>query len=989
MLDASLKIFAAIASLKNEQVRQLTESYVEIYLSRILSPRVAKQKKEEFSKILIEVRTSSRKVNLSYVCRNLNRELSRGQRVMLLINFIEFVNFTEKNSLSVLAGDSLLNDFIAEVSDELSVSRRTLQNCEYFVTDQYFNIPDQELMVFAKDINPGFHKSGFLPVQEIKGFLAFLYIEEADVIIFKYNGSSIIELNSRFIFPKNIYAFQSGSVITHSQKPIVYYGQIIKLIKKHDPNKVVTLRLEGVSFTHKDSAFGLKNISFACSSGELIGVMGGSGSGKTTLLNVINGTLKPHSGAVLLNGNEYRMDKRAIQKHIGFVPQDDSLIGELTVFENLYYTTLLSSADVEQSQIEALVENKLSEFSLYHIRNQQVGLPVKRKISGGQRKRLNILSELVREPDVLLVDEPTSGLSSSDSYKILISLNEQASKGRLVIVNIHQPSSEIFRLFDKVLILDQGGYMAYYGNPIEAIEYFKKQSEKVDGTSAECITCHNIKPDEIFNILEARQVDEHGEITDVRKRKPEEWSNTFNSIKGVEQENVLFETKLPNLKHSRPSLGRQFSVYLKRFVLSKIRDYEFLTYSIAIPILLALIISFFSKYFSVSPDGGHVYRYYNNENIPVFFLMSFIACLFTGIILTADCMIRDSLIRKRERFLFLSKVPYINSKVVLFAGLSVIQSAVFTLISSLVLQIPSMVFHFWLILFMASILGNITGILLSSIIKSAAAAYIIIPFLIIPQIVFSGIAIPFSKLNFHIASSNSVPLIGDLTLTRWGIEALLVNQFKDNEYEMRFFDIDTKESQTRINAYFLIPEIIKLIDEYQKENNSQSKGYKKMLINDGLEKLGLSNAKIIDGRGTEDLEKLINLLYEIKENFVKRNSMIMNDKNNLIKQEAQRLGSMDKLIELKNKQTNKGIEKYLLNRQATTVFDYRENSIVQNIDPVFMEPSKGVFNPQFFSARKYFAGFEWDSYAINMCFLIAVFFCLYFSLIVIFHIKDI
>lgn len=988
MLEASLEVFATIANLKNEQVRQLTESYVEIYLSRLLSPRIAKQKKDEFTKILLEIKEDPSVVNINRTCRNISKELSKGQRVLLLVNFMEFVNFTEKHAYHASKDDQPLYDFIENISQKLSISKKTLQNCKSFVTDQYHSIPDQERLVYAKENNPGFSCSGFLSVSEIKGFLVFFYIEEADIILFKYNGSSVLELNSRLIFPKNIYTFQSGSVISLSKKPIIYYSQIIKFINKLDLNEGINLKLSNVEFRHRNSSFGLKNICIECSSGELIGIMGGSGSGKTTLLNIISGNLCPEKGHIEHNGINYSQNTQTIQKHIGFVPQDDSLIGELTVFENLFYTTSLSSSDLSRSEIESIVENKLSEFSLYNIRNQQVGLPVKRKISGGQRKRLNIISELVRDPNILLVDEPTSGLSSSDSYRILVSLKEQASKGKLVIINIHQPSSEIFRLFDKILILDEGGYMVFYGNPIEAIDYFKEQSENVDNSSVECVTCHNLKPDEIFDIIEEKEVDESGEITDIRKRKPEEWSHLFNSklndAAAVEKSLIL-----PEINHGRPSRQRQFATYFKRFVLRKIRDFEFIIYSMSIPLLLALIVSFFCKYFTVTSEGSHIYTYYENDNIPVFFLMSFIACLFTGIIVSADCIIRDLLIRKREKLLFLSQLPYLNSKILFFLGLSILQSIVFTSISVLILQIPGSIFKFWMILFIASVIGNITGIILSSIIKSTAAVYIVIPFLIIPQIIFSGIAIPFHKLNYQIAKSENVPLIGNITFARWGIEALLVNQFKDNQYEKHFFELDARESQTRIKAYFLIPELNQLINDYKSALSDENRNYDKLLINDGVFKLGLPDSFLIKNRNSNNLERLSQKLYETKTNLIRQNSIIINKKNNLINELAKQAGSMNALIDLKNEQTNKGIEKYVLNRQATKIFEFRENSIEQKVDPIFAEPNNDLLNAHFFAHEKILFGYGFDTYIVNVFILLMVFFCLYFSLIVICRIRDI
>ncbi len=115
----------------------------------------------------------------------------------------------------------------------------------------------------------------------------------------------------------------------------------------------------------------------------------------------------------------------------------------------------------------------LNSIGLYEAKDLKVGSPLEKTISGGQRKRLNIALELIREPSVLFVDEPTSGLSSRDSENIMDLLKELALKGKVIFVVIHQPSSDIFKMFDKLLILDLGGRPIYYGNPVDGVLYFK------------------------------------------------------------------------------------------------------------------------------------------------------------------------------------------------------------------------------------------------------------------------------------------------------------------------------------------------------------------------------------------------------------------------------------------------------------------------------------------------------------------------------------
>jgi ABC-type multidrug transport system ATPase subunit len=138
------------------------------------------------------------------------------------------------------------------------------------------------------------------------------------------------------------------------------------------------------------------------------------------------------------------------------------------------------------------------------VKDLRVGSPLDKMISGGQRKRLNIALELIREPGVLFVDEPTSGLSSRDSEIIIDLLKTLALKGKVVFVVIHQPSSDIFKVFDKLLILDKGGYPIYLGNPVDGVSHFKNAVNYLNPNESECILCGNVNPEQIFNIIETR-----------------------------------------------------------------------------------------------------------------------------------------------------------------------------------------------------------------------------------------------------------------------------------------------------------------------------------------------------------------------------------------------------------------------------------------------------------------------------------------------------
>ena len=182
------------------------------------------------------------------------------------------------------------------------------------------------------------------------------------------------------------------------------------------------------------------------------------------------------------------------------------------------------------AEIAEVVDNVLTEMDLYDIRDLKVGNPLNKVISGGQRKRLNIALELIREPTILFADEPTSGLSSVDSEIVMNLLKEQTYRGKLVIINIHQPGSEIYKMFDKVMFIDKGGYQIFYGNPTEAIVYFKSMAGFSNAKEDQCITCGNVNADQMLQIVEAKVINEHGKPTHIRKVSPAEWAERFQGV---------------------------------------------------------------------------------------------------------------------------------------------------------------------------------------------------------------------------------------------------------------------------------------------------------------------------------------------------------------------------------------------------------------------------------------------------------------------------
>ena len=175
---------------------------------------------------------------------------------------------------------------------------------------------------------------------------------------------------------------------------------------------------------------------------------------------------------------------------------------------------------------------------------------------------------------MLFVDEPTSGLSSRDSENVMDLLRELTLSGKLIFVVIHQPSSDIYKMFDKVFILDYGGYPVYYGNPVESLIYFKTLDHQINSEQGECELCGNVNVELIFNIIESNIVDEYGQYTGVRKVAPEEWSELYleskKEFKRYEEQNNKPEGNL-----DVPSLIKQWLIFTTRDMLSKLANRQY------------------------------------------------------------------------------------------------------------------------------------------------------------------------------------------------------------------------------------------------------------------------------------------------------------------------------------------------------------------------------------------------------------------------------
>ena len=209
--------------------------------------------------------------------------------------------------------------------------------------------------------------------------------------------------------------------------------------------------------------------------GEVVALMGPSGAGKTALLECLTGKRQPTKGKVYLNGESLHKHWNTFRHSIGYVPQEDVMHRDLTVYETLYFAAKMRlPRDLPEQTIVDTVEHVMTRMGLANIRDSIIGDEQVRGISGGQRKRVNIALELITEPSLLFLDEPTSGLDGTSTLEILQILRSlaNAGAGKTIILTIHQPRIEAYKLVDNLIFLVHGGRLVYYGPAYPEHQWF-------------------------------------------------------------------------------------------------------------------------------------------------------------------------------------------------------------------------------------------------------------------------------------------------------------------------------------------------------------------------------------------------------------------------------------------------------------------------------------------------------------------------------------
>jgi ABC transport system ATP-binding/permease protein len=1003
ILKALMELFALIVKqdggiLDNEReyvsnflIKQLSKESVSEYLALFDShsgPVVLRKSGQEI--FAPSVKDSVKILN---ICKKINRTLNQEQKVVVLMRLYELVNADRQFTPQRM-------NIINTVAEVFKISHQEFASTEQFVKNNdpaLLNNP-AILIISTED-----HQCD-LCKKILGGYegttISILRIRSVDLYFIKYISDDQLYLNGLPITSGHVYTFAKGSSIKSVLGHPIYYSDIASRFLSEKNIHRLSFTVQNLTYKFREGHTAIDNISFSLEDSKLIGIMGASGSGKTTLLNLMSGIQKPTSGSVKINGVDLLDGNNSLEGIIGYVPQDDVLIEDLTVFENLYFAACQCFNDKSKDEIKKLVDQVLMTLGLFEKRDLKVGSVLNKIISGGQRKRLNIALELIREPSVLFLDEPTSGLSSRDSENMMDLLRELTLKGKLVVTVIHQPSSEIFKMFDKIIILDQGGCMVYFGNPVESLIHFKTLDAQINSNVGECPSCGNVNPENLFNIIEVQVVDEFGRYTDKRKVKPLEWANAFNARYPFSPVPTVADPPHTNLQ--RPGLFKQFKIYFQRDFKSKIANKQYVLLTLLEAPLLGFILSYIIRY--IVDPASNIYIFSDNENIPIYIFMSVIVALFLGLTISGEEIFRDRKILKREHFLNLSRGSYLFAKISILLLISALQSFLFLAIANPILGIKGMFFIYWLALFTTSFCANMLGLNISASFDSAIAIYIVLPLLMIPMMVLSGAMFPFDKLNRKIGSVDKVPLIAEIMPTRWTYEALMVSQFKDNRYNKFFYEIDKEISESDFNTLYRLPALYKTLSkltlEYKSNllnseysgklpllNKEMTTNSRLLFIKNELTKLSTGNSipqfKYMDDLTPEKFNLVV--IADSLTNYLDKVSVEFTNKSNLadFKKEKMISSNRELLDNLYNDYYNlklADIVKKVYEKEKSIEY---KNNLVQNYNPIYLDPLKtGLlsFRTHFFAPSKIFLGRKIDTYIFNISLVLLSTIILYITL---------
>ncbi len=503
----------------------------------------------------------------------------------------------------------------------------------------------------------------------------------------------------------------------------------------------------------------LENVSLVIQPGEMVAIMGPSGAGKSTLLSVLNGQVAPAAGRIVIGGLDLHDHFELFRGRIGYVPQDDILHADLTVWQALWYAARLRlPKDMADDEIARRIRQVLAQLGLEGTEHTRVGDQRKRGVSGGQRKRVNLAMELLTDPPILVLDEPTSGLSSTDTISVMELLRSLADAGKTILVTIHQPSLEAYQKFDAVAVIArdvstrQVGRLAWYGRAWpDAVNFFEPPAPG---------TPHPTTADGLLRGLATRPVADW-----VRQ-----WEHSVAKSIWVDGRAGTHAARTAAGRRPQPRPVErlsQWATLVNRGLAVKAADrWNTAVLFLQAPLVGLLVAAVFAKVLraAATPDSWP----HAGVNMATMMFVTALAAIWFGCSATAREIVAEWPIYRRERMVGLSILSYLGSKTALLLVVAAVQAACLLGIVAWACDVQSPWWHLYLVLYAAGLAGGAVGLLVSATLRTTEAATAILPVLLMPMIVLGGVLVPLADLP-----RLTQPLAAAMP-SRWAFEGMVV-----------------------------------------------------------------------------------------------------------------------------------------------------------------------------------------------------------------------
>jgi ABC transport system ATP-binding/permease protein len=764
------------------------------------------------------------------------------------------------------------------------------------------------------------------------------------------------QCNFRLLGPGSILSLKGVPVVTFSDLKSKFLHVYNKGEISLTIDQVEYRRAKGIRDVHAFSAYE--------TTGRLIGIIGREGVGKSTLLKLLAGKIKPDSGSIAINGYELWRNKYLLKGIIGYVPEEDLLFEELTVTDNLTLTARLYYSHLGKKEIDAKVNAVLSKLDLLELKHVVVGNALSKSIQPGQRRMINIALELLRQPQILLVDNALSGLGMSDASKVIKILHDYSFSGNLVITTISQADSSTFVLFDKIWVFDEGGRAVFNGSVKDAPEYLlRKLKLTPQGMD-------NIDPAQLLDLVNYRLPDKEGQVWK-RVMEPADWHDAY-MREQILKENIIPEKSLlPARILKIPNLEIQLLIFSIRNFKCKFSRMNAVIRTLLTGPALALLVSLLFRF-----SGQGQYEFLLNVNIPSYQYISVIIAIFLGLILSADEIIREKNILEKEEYLEFSRFSYLNSKILYLFPVVALQTLLYVLTGNLILGLKGLFWVYLLILFSAACFGILLGLVFSSSMRSKSFLHKgVLPLVITLQLLLGGGFISFDQLN--LGKNKYTPLLGDLMVSKWGYEALAVEQFKDNPYEKLVYNTDKEVEKASFYLFQVIPKLEETLTLCRSTTREDSARYCAMLLQHELLKIASypdvfpfeyagkvseiwKNESLLQ-ETSDYLTYLGIFFYDHYESLVQKKSQLMENLKDSI-------GSQ-KLDELRNTYHNYALEEIVTNSKTSFNYFITGSEIVPIKGAVYQDPVSNIGRTRMFCPVKLLNGQKTDTLWFNISFI--------------------